>query len=107
MKMHNPPHPGSLVADNIAALNLSLREVAAALDVSASTLQRLTKEQIAISPEMAVRLSRVIGSSPEWWLRMQDAYSLYHAQQNIDLTRLTRLTPLSSESGSESSAGRV
>ena len=91
MKMHNPPHPGSLVADNIAALNLSLRDVALALDVSASTLQRLTKEQIAISPEMAVRLSRVIGSTPEFWLGLQDAYSLYHAEQKIDLTRLKPL----------------
>lgn len=93
MNMHNPPHPGTVVADNIAALNLTLRDVAKALDVSPSTLQRLTKEQIAISPEMAVRLSTVIGSSPQWWLRMQAAWSLYHAEQNLDLTRLTRLTP--------------
>ncbi len=100
MKMHNPPHPGILVADNIAALNLTLREVAAALDVSPSTLQRLTKEQISVSPEMAVRLSRVIGSTPEWWLRMQDAYSLYHAEMNVDITRLTRLTPPATQADS-------
>lgn len=92
MKMHNPPHPGSLIADNIAALNLTLREVAVALDVSPSTLQRITTEKNAISPEMAVRLSRVIGSTPEFWLRMQDAYSLYHAEQNVDLTRLKPLS---------------
>lgn len=91
MKMHNPPHPGSLIADNIAALNLTLREVAAALDVSPSTLQRITTEKIAISPEMAVRLSTVIGSTPEFWLRMQDAHSLYHAAQSVDVTRLKPL----------------
>jgi len=101
MQMHNPPHPGSLVADNIAALNLSLRDVAAALDVSPSTLQRITKAQIAISPEMAVRLARVIGSTPEFWLRMQDAYSLYHARQKIDFTRLK---PLTAQPGSPDSA---
>ncbi|MCQ8230411.1 HigA family addiction module antitoxin [Pantoea trifolii] len=99
MKQHTPPHPGTLVADNIAALNLSLHEVAVALNVSSSRLQRITKQQIAISPEMAVRLSYVIGSSPEWWLRMQDAYSLYHAKQKVDLSRLK---PLSTAQGSNS-----
>ncbi|WP_261643091.1 HigA family addiction module antitoxin [Erwinia mallotivora] len=91
MKMHNPPHPGALIAENIAALNLTLREVADALDVSPSTLQRITTEKIAISPEMAVRLSTVIGSTPEFWLRMQDANSLYYAAQNVDTTRLKSL----------------
>ncbi|WP_243079659.1 HigA family addiction module antitoxin [Pantoea sp. MQR6] len=97
MKQYNPPHPGKLVADNIAALNLTLHEVAVALDVSPSRLQRITKQQIAISAEMAVRLSYVIGSSPEWWLRMQDAYSLYHAEQKVDSSRLK---PLSTAHGS-------
>lgn len=97
MKQHNPPHPGKLVADNITALNLTLHEVAAALDVSTSMLQRITKQQIAISAEMAIRLSYVIGNSPEWWLRMQDAYSLYHADKKIDPSRLK---PLSTAHGS-------
>ncbi|CAH0297025.1 XRE family transcriptional regulator [bacteria symbiont BFo1 of Frankliniella occidentalis] len=97
MKMHNPPHPGAIVADNIEALNMSLSDVAKALDVSASNLSRLTQEKIAISPEMAVRLSKVIGSSPEWWLRMQDAYSLYHAEESIDLSRLTPLFSASAD----------
>lgn len=88
MKQYNPPHPGKLVADNIAALNLTLRDVAMALDISPHTLQLITTQQIAISPEMALRLSHVIGSSPEWWLRMQNAHSLFYAEQGIDLSRL-------------------
>lgn len=88
MKQHNPPHPGKLVADNIAALNLTLRDVATALDISPYTLQLITTQQIAISPEMALRLSHVIGSSPEWWLRMQYTHSLFYAEQGIDLSRL-------------------
>jgi addiction module HigA family antidote len=92
MKQYNPPHPGKLVADNIAALNLTLHEVAIALDVSPSRLQRITKQQVAISAEMAVRLSYVIGSSPEWWLRVQNAYNLYHAEQKVDSSRLKQLS---------------
>lgn len=92
MSKHQPPHPGTIVAAKIAAIKHTLREVAKALDVSPSTLQRLTKEQIAISPEMAIRLSFVIGNSPEWWMQIQDAYSLYHARQQVDITRLTRLS---------------
>ncbi|MGB9098555.1 HigA family addiction module antitoxin [Erwinia sp.] len=91
MKQYNPPHPGKLVADNISALNLTLQEVAVALDVSPSRLKRVTKQQIAISAEMAIRLSYVIGSSPEWWLRMQDAHSLYHAERKVNSSRLKPL----------------
>ncbi len=88
MKQNNPPHPGKLVADNIAALNLTLQYVAMALDISPHTLKLITMQQIAISPEMALRLSHVFGSSPEWWLRMQNVYSLFYAEQEIDLSRL-------------------
>lgn len=88
MKQYNPPHPGKLVADNIAALNLTLQDVAMALDITPDTLQLITTQQIAISPEMALRLSHVIGSSPEWWLRMQNSHSLFYAKQGIDLSRL-------------------
>ncbi|PQK74412.1 addiction module antidote protein, HigA family [Pantoea ananatis] len=98
MNQHSPPHPGKLVADNITALNLTMYQVAAALDVSLSTLQRITKQQISISAEMAVRLSYVIGSSPEWWMRMQDAYSLYHAAKKIDSSRLKPLFNANSSS---------
>lgn len=91
MKMFNPPHPGAVIADAMEELNIGIREMARALDVAPSTLQRLVSEQTAISPEMAVRLSNVIGSSPEVWLRLQDAYSLHKAQQSVDISRLTQL----------------
>lgn len=91
MKMFNPPHPGAVIADAMEELNIGIREMARALDVAPSTLQRLVSEQTAISSEMAVRLSNVIGSSPEVWLRLQDAYSLHKAQQSVDISRLTQL----------------
>ncbi|OON41481.1 addiction module antidote protein, HigA family [Izhakiella australiensis] len=91
MKMFNPPHPGAAIADAMEELRVGIREMARALDVAPSTLQRLVSEQTSVSPEMAVRLSNVIGSSPEVWMRLQDAYSLHKAEQSVDISRLTQL----------------
>lgn len=91
MKLFNPPHPGAVIADAMEELNVGIREMAKALDVAPSTLQRLVTEQTSVSPEMAVRLSNVIGSSPEVWLRLQDAHSLHKAEQSVDVSRLTQL----------------
>ncbi|WP_411704347.1 HigA family addiction module antitoxin [Edaphovirga cremea] len=89
--MYNPPHPGELIKETMEALNMSARALSKALDVSPSTLQRLISCQSDVSPEMAIRLSIVIGSSEQLWMSMQDAYDLWHARQNIDTSRLTRL----------------
>jgi addiction module HigA family antidote len=58
------------------------------LDVASSTLNRVLKGQSAISPEMALRLSKALGRTPESWLAMQDAYDLWHAKQNLNLTNV-------------------
>lgn len=98
MKMFNPPHPGAIIADAMEELNVGIREMSRALDVAPSTLQRLVSEQTSVSPEMAVRLSNVIGSSPEVWMRLQDAYSLHKAEQSVDVSRLTQLHKPSNQS---------
>ena len=75
MMMHNPPHPGSFIQEvYLAPSNYSGRELALGLGVAASTLNRLLLGQSGISPEMALRLSKTLGRSPESWLAMQDQY---------------------------------
>ena len=91
MKMHNPPHPGEIIADALDELNLGIRELARALNVAPSTAQRLVSCQAAVSPEMAVKLSVVLGSSPRLWLKLQEAYSLDKAEKNVDVSKLTPL----------------
>ena len=59
--------------------------VALKLGVSPSTFLRLLKGQSGISPEMALRLSKGLGRSPESWLAMQDNYDLWHARRKIDI----------------------
>ncbi|MCG3462654.1 HigA family addiction module antidote protein [Xenorhabdus bovienii] len=90
--MHNPPHPGELIKETMEALNMSARALAQALDVAPSTVQRLISCQSHVSPEMAVRLSVVIGSAPHVWLGMQNAYDIWHIKQNLDTSRLQRLS---------------
>lgn len=97
MIMYNPPHPGRVVSGEMEYLNISLRELARALDVAPSTIQRVIAEKAAITPEMAIKLAHVIGSTPGQWLRLQDAYSLNKAQKQVDISKLSKLstsTPL-------------
>ncbi|MDT3251821.1 HigA family addiction module antitoxin [Serratia sp. root2] len=90
-RMHNPPHPGELIKETMETLQLSARGLARALDVAPSTVQRLITGKSDISPEMAIRLSIVIGSSEHVWMGMQNAYDLWHARQSIDLSKLRKL----------------
>ena len=92
MAMHNPPHPGEFISGVYLEPNgISGRELAAKLDVAASTLSRVLNGSSRITPEMALRLSIAIGRSPESWLSMQDKYDLWVAMQNVDLKRVGRL----------------
>ena len=86
MVMHNPPHPGEFMqATYMEPYGLSCRYLAEQLNVAASTLNRILKKQSGVSPEMALRLSKSLGRSPESWLAMQDAFDLWQAKKNVNL----------------------
>lgn len=86
MAMHNPPHPGEFIAQiYLEPNNLSGRELAAKLGVAASTLNRVLMGSSRISPEMALRLSKALGRSPESWLAMQSNHDLWQAKQRLKL----------------------
>jgi len=92
MAMHNPPHPGQFITDVYLAPNgISGRELAVKLDVAASTLSRVLKGASRITPEMALRLSKALGRSPESWLAMQGVHDLWQARQHLNLKRVTKL----------------
>jgi addiction module HigA family antidote len=92
MPMKNPPHPGRIVRqDCIEPLGLTITEAARVLGVTRQALNNLVNGKAGISPEMAVRLSKGFGASPEMWLRLQANYDLAQVRQDeIDVRRYRR-----------------
>lgn len=92
MAMHNPPHPGEFIrATYIEPFDISIRSLAESLGVSPSTLTRIISQRSGISPEMALRLSKALGRSPESWLAMQHNYDLYKAKKRADLSEVQKI----------------
>jgi addiction module HigA family antidote len=90
--MKTPPHPGeTLRCDCLDPLGLSVTEGAKVLGVSRQALNNLVNGKSGISPEMAIRLSKAFGSSPETWLRMQLDYDLAQARQQEDKIQVKRV----------------
>ena len=84
MAMRNPPHPGGIVRRQcLDPLKLSVTEAAKGLGVTRQALSDLLNGKAGISIEMAIRLSKSFGSSPETWLGMQMAYDLWEARERL------------------------
>lgn len=84
MPMKNPVHPGRIVKGCLDDLNLDITSAAKVLGVSRQTVSRVVNCKTAISDEMAIRLAKAFGSTPEHWLRMQHAYDLAQIQSKSD-----------------------
>ena len=92
MRMHNPPHPGEIIRECcIDAFGLKITEAAKALGISPQKLSALLRGKSGVSPEMALRLSKVFGRTPEGWLRLQYQHDLWKTEQQTDLTALRRI----------------
>ena len=92
MRMYNPPHPGEILKEFcVEALDLTVTDAAKALGVSRKTLSTLLNRRAGISPEMALRLSKVFGRTPEGWMRLQLQYDLWKAEQSFDFSDLRRI----------------
>lgn len=88
IKQFNPPHPGGFIKRvYIEPHDISANEVAKKLDVSPSTFNRLINEKSDVSPEMALRLSKVLGRTAESWMLMQDNYDLAKAEKSVDISK--------------------
>jgi antitoxin HigA-1 len=82
MPMKNPAHPGRIVRSAcLEPLGLSVTAAAEVLGVTRQTLNNVIHGKSGISPQMAIRLSKAFGSTPETWLRMQLAYDLAQARK--------------------------
>ncbi len=84
MTMFNPPHPGSILKEDVLPeLGISITEAAIQLGVSRITLSRVVNGRAGISADMAIRLEAWMnGPTAETWVRMQAEYDLWQARQN-------------------------
>ncbi len=87
-----PTHPGALLREVVLpAVARPKTEIAKALGISRQTLYDLLNERQPVTPQMAVRLAKLFGRSPEAWLRMQNAFDLWHAVREVDTSRIPTL----------------
>ena len=85
MVMRNPPHPGGILRRQcLEPLGLTVTEAAKGLGVTRQALSEIVNQKAGISVDMAIRLSKAFGSSPETWLGMQMAYDLWQARDRAD-----------------------
>ena len=80
--MKHPPHPGRMLAEDLEALGVSVADAAGGIGVTRQTLHRVIAGTSAITPEMALRLEKALGSTAEAWLALQRAYDLAEARRH-------------------------
>jgi antitoxin HigA-1 len=89
-----PTHPGEMLREDfVPDYGLSVSSFARALGVSRQTVNELLRERRSVSPEMALRLSRLFGNSPEFWLNAQRAVDLWEAARTIG-RKIEKISPL-------------
>ena len=93
-KQVRPIHPGEMLREDfLPDYGLTVADLAEALGVSRQTVNELLRERRSLSPQMALRLSRLFGNSPEFWLNAQRAVDLWDAAQEIG-SEVRRIKPL-------------
>ncbi len=94
MHMKCPVHPGKIIKyDCMEPFGLNVTSAAKVLGVSRTTLSRVINSKASISPEMAIRVSKAFGSTPEHWLRMQLAYDVSRMKETVDKIQIERYQP--------------
>jgi addiction module HigA family antidote len=87
-----PTHPGELLREDvIPETGKSKAEIARMLGISRQHLHDVLAERKPVSPEVAVRLAKLFGNEPLFWIRMQGAYDAWHARRNVDVSGVPTL----------------
>lgn len=94
-----PTHPGAVLREYVVpAIGIPKTAIAAHLGVSRQTLYDLLAEKQPVTPQMAMRIGKLLGNGPSLWLNMQTAYDLWHAQRDVDVSAIptfkSKKTPL-------------
>jgi antitoxin HigA-1 len=90
-----PTHPGKIIReDYLKPLSITISELASVLGISRKTLSKIINERGAITPDMALRLSRAFNTTPDFWLNLQNNYDLWQAEHtSTDWQKVKALSP--------------
>jgi addiction module HigA family antidote len=87
-----PSHPGAILReDMLPATGKTKAEIARLLGISRQHLRDIMEEKKPISPEVAVRVSKLFGGGAGTWVRMQGDYDIWHAERNVDVSKIPTL----------------
>jgi antitoxin HigA-1 len=87
-----PVHPGAILReDMLPATGKTRIEIARLLGISRQRPHDIMEEKKPISPEVAVRIGKLFGGSPGSWVRMQGYYDTWHAERNVDVSKIPTL----------------
>ena len=88
-----PKHPGTIIRNLLNEARMPARGAAASMGVTAPALGNILLTRSGISPDMALRLSRYFGNTPQFWSRLQEQYDLWHRERALrtDLDKIQRL----------------
>lgn len=90
--MTDPCHPGEILKEEfLTPLGISAIGLAKVLGVPRTRIERLVKEQTSVTPDTALRLSKALGTTPEFWLNMQTSYDMAAAAKSVDVSGITPL----------------
>ena len=90
-----PIHPGEILKDELAALQLSANAIAKALGVPANRITGILNEQRSVTADTALRLARFFGTTPEFWMSLQASYDVKRARQRVgkEIERVVKPRP--------------
>ena len=92
--LHPPMHPGELLREEIVpAMDMPVAEIARRLGISRQTLHEILNERARVTAEMALRLGRLFGNSPRFWVNLQSAYDIQTAERDM-ADELERIEPI-------------
>ena len=100
MKMHSPARPGALIKESIEGIaeesgqDLTIGQVAEALDTTRQTLSAIINKKARVTPEMAFKLGKALGPNPEFWMRAQENYDLAQARKTVNIDKVRVLWPI-------------
>jgi antitoxin HigA-1 len=86
-----PSHPGAVLDDIMPALGKPKAEIARLLGISRQHLHEILEEKKPVSPNVAARIGKLIGNGPAIWLRLQAAYDAWHAEREVDVSKIPTL----------------